>query len=239
MAPAAAWRNSRETPPPARSSGSFWYAPGVWVGLILAGGRSRRMGCDKALLSLRGRTLLQRAIDLVRAAGGEAVVVGRHRAAEQVAGAAQIDDTQGPEGARGPLGALQHGLRVCGGRPALALACDVPLVPVDLVRFLMREAERYDAVVPRAGGVLHVLAAAYTEACLEAVDRQLAAGVLSVHRVLPEVRLRIVEEEELAPFGGGGVLLNVNTREDLERADRLLAGGESGPTRGPAGGPVS
>jgi len=195
----------------------------VWIGLILAGGLSRRMGRDKAVLVLRGRTLLERAVDLVRAAGGEPVVVGRRRPAGQVAGARQVDEAEGPDGERGPLAALRCGLELAGGRPALALACDLPLLPLDLIGFLMREIRDHDAVVPRCGGLLHVLSAAYAPSCLGAIARHLARGDLSLHGFLDEVRLRIVDEEELEAYGGPGILLNVNTREDLERARRRLA----------------
>ena len=108
----------------------------------------------------------------------------------------------------------------------LALACDLPLVPADLVRFLLGEARRFDAVVPRTGGKLHVLAAAYTSACLESIERQLESGDRSVHGFLSGVRLRVVEEEELAAYGGPEVLLNVNTPDDLARAARYLSGDE-------------
>ena len=117
-----------------------------------------------------------------------------------------------------PLFALRRGLQECGTRLALALACDVPLVPVPLLRFLVEEAERYDAVVPRAAGELQVLTAAYTISCLEAIDRELHSGGRAVHNLVSCVRARVVEPEELLAFGGEGVFLNINTPEDLARA---------------------
>jgi len=194
----------------------------VWTGLILAGGQGRRMGGDKATLVLGGRTLLQRTVDLVRAAGGAPLVIGRLRPADEVAGAPQSDET--PPGGRpaGPLPALRHGLAHCGTPVAVALACDLPLLTAELLRFLAAEGERFDAVVPRAAGELQVLAAGYGRGCLAPIDRHLAGGGLAIHGFLETVRLKILEEPDLLPFGGPGILMNVNTPSDLASAEAIL-----------------
>jgi len=183
------------------------------------------MGTDKASIDIGGRTLLQRAVDRVRAAGGEPIVLGPRRREEEVAGARQIDDLEGGPPA-GPLLALRRGLAALAppGR-AIALGCDLPLVPANLLRFLVREAEGWEAAVPRAAGVLQVLSAAYGIGCLPAIERAIARGERAAHSFLPEVRHRIIEEDALLPFGGPGIFLNVNTPEDLTLARaRLLPG---------------
>ena len=200
----------------------------IWSGLILAGGHSRRMGEDKALLKIGGTTLLRRAISLVRAAGGRPCVVGRERPAAQVAGVRQIDEVrESGRPAAGPLVGLRWGLASGGTRHTFALACDLPLLSADLVRYLVNETARFDAVVPRSGGKLHVLAAAYTTECLPAIDRCLASGRLAVHQFLEEVRTRIVEEEDIDRFGSPDMLANVNTPDDLKRVAALLVEEES------------
>lgn len=194
-----------------------------WSGLVFAGGESRRMGRDKALLEIGGATLLQRAVALVRRAGGTPVVIGRRRPPDQVGGAQQIDEVdRGGGPARGPLLALRWGLAECGSRRALALACDLPFVTVALIRFLIARCEGVDAVVPRTGGVLHVLAAVYSTRCLPAIDRRLAAGQWAVHGLLDDLNARIVDEDELAPLGGARLLDNINTPEDLARAKAVV-----------------
>ena len=126
--------------------------PGVWTGLVLAGGRSERMGRDKAMVFLAGRTLLERAVGAVRDAGGVPLILGSPREAGGLAGVRFQDE--GADGGRrlGPLNALRHGLRIGGTRVVVALACDLPLVPPALLRFLAGECERHAAVVPRAAG---------------------------------------------------------------------------------------
>jgi molybdopterin-guanine dinucleotide biosynthesis protein A len=195
----------------------------MWTGLVLAGGRGRRMGQDKALLRLDDRTLLERAIDLVRAAGGEPVVVGPGRPELPLPGVRRLDETATGAPAAGPLPALRHGLRATGAPLVVALACDLPFLTPALLERLVREAERFDAVVPRAGGELQVLAAAYRRACLPAIEAACAAGEAALHAILPRVRTRILEEAELQDCGGAALFLNINTPGDLERAAALLA----------------
>ena len=112
------------------------------------------MGRDKAMVFLAGRTLLERAVGAVRDAGGVPLILGSPREAGGLAGVRFQDE--GADGGRrlGPLNALRHGLRIGGTRVVVALACDLPLVPPALLRFLAGECERHAAVVPRAAGGL-------------------------------------------------------------------------------------
>jgi molybdenum cofactor guanylyltransferase len=184
------------------------------------------MGTDKALVEVGGRTLLQRAVDIVRAAGGDPLVIGPPRSAAALRGARQADETASGRAQAGPLPALRHGLSLCdAGQAALALACDVPLVTAELLRFLVGAAPGWDAVVPRLAGEDQVLAAAYDPACLPVLDRALARGERAVHAVLGEMRVLFLDEAAVAPFGGAAIFLNVNTPADRERAELALREG--------------
>src|SRR6266571_3257833 len=90
--------------------------PGVWTGLVLAGGRSERMGRDKAMVLVAGRTLLERAVDAIRDAGGVPLVLGAPREAAGLARTRFEDEAAAGGGRVGPLNALCHGLRIGGTR---------------------------------------------------------------------------------------------------------------------------
>ncbi len=195
----------------------------MWTGLILAGGRGTRMGRDKPLVRLAGRSLLERAVRVVGEAGGAPLIVGPRREVAGLSGVPWEDESAGGMERAGPLPALRHGLTVCGTSVAVALACDLPLIPAGLLRLLARTAEDHEAVVPRAAGELQVLAAAYTSACLPAMTRHLESGAGSVHGWLGAVRCHILEAGELRRFGGDDMFLNVNTPDDLARAESILA----------------
>lgn len=181
------------------------------------------MGTDKALIEVGGRTLLLRAVDAVREAGGEPIVLGPPRPAAAVGGARQEDETDGAGERAGPLPALRHGLALCrAGEAALALACDVPLVTPRFLRFLMGAAPGWDAVVPRIAGEEQVLTAAYDPACLPVLDRALVRGERAVRAVLGGLRVRFLDEKAIAALGGAAMFLNVNTPAEWERAEAAL-----------------
>jgi molybdopterin-guanine dinucleotide biosynthesis protein A len=153
-------------------------------------------------------------------------VLGPPRPAAALGGARQEDETRGAGERAGPLPALRHGLSLCvAGQPALALACDVPLVPAAFLRFLVGAAPGWDAIVPRVLGGSQVLTAAYDPAaCLPVLDRALARGTRAVHAVLGDLRVRYLDEAAIAPFGGAAIFLNVNTPAEKERAETALLG---------------
>jgi molybdopterin-guanine dinucleotide biosynthesis protein A len=193
-----------------------------FTGIVLAGGRSTRMGRDKASIDLGGRTLLARAVETIRRAGGTPLVIGPPRPDLDRLGARLIDD----EGA-GPLAALRMGLQAARG-PAFAMACDLPLLPSAVVAFLVAGLQAAPAVVPRAAGKLQVLAAAYGEASVPAFDAALRAGETAVQAAVQALEARVVDPEELGAWGDERMFLNVNSPEDLRRVAALLPAGDPG-----------
>lgn len=212
------------------------------TGILLAGGRSRRMGRDKAWVELAGRPLIQWALAALRQASDSQLVVARDRAAaERLAGLGVpmvIDELA----ARGPLTGVHAGLRAAKTDLCLVLACDMPLVRPELLRFLAVEIGAWDAAVPYAGDAepppdlfagatrardagLQPLLAAYRKSCLPALERILAGGPLPTMALLSLVKSRVINPElwrQVDPEGRS--FLNINTHQDLELATRLLAG---------------
>src|SRR5947209_3261783 len=102
------------------------------TGIILAGGRSRRMGRDKALLRIEGETLLERTVRVTRALADEVIVVGRPRL-EGPGGVLRLEDER-PDS--GPLGGLYTGLRHASNAVTIVVACDLPNVETAVLRRL-------------------------------------------------------------------------------------------------------
>jgi molybdopterin-guanine dinucleotide biosynthesis protein A len=196
------------------------------VGVVLAGGASRRMGQDKALLRLgAGPTLLEQTVATVQAAGLREVVlsvstVERGRALRDavpaVAGLRLILDT-GP--GRGPLGALHTALSAFPHQHVLLVACDMPHLHVAALRALLEDPRDADAVVPRVAGRDQPLAALYGPACLPLAAWLLEQGRLAMRDLLaaPGLRVRVLDEACLARAGVPAAAFdNLNTPADLE-----------------------
>ena len=189
----------------------------MWA-LVLAGGRSRRMGRPKQALKLGGITLLERVVAAAREVADEVVVVGDDAAAARVGARAAPDLIAG----EGPLSGLAGGLAVCPDGLHALLACDLPFVESAVLTRLEELAGGADAVVPAVDGRRHPLCALYRRDCLEPARSCLAAGRRRMEDLLDRVNVRSVGPEEALPAPLTRAVLNVNTPEDYQRALRAL-----------------
>ena len=191
------------------------------VGLALCGGRSVRMGRDKALLPWRDDDLLGHALARLALVAEEVAVLCGPEPRYADRGAPVVTDRDAGDG---PVVGLLAGLEHARGRPVVLLAVDLPLVPAALLRRLADALAGGDAVVPVSSGGPEPLCAAYGPACLPAIRARLARGERKMTAFWPDVRVREVLPAELAPFGDPeAMFLNVNEAADLERAVRLSA----------------
>lgn len=184
------------------------------TGFVVAGGASRRMGRDKALLPWRNATLLDQAIARLReACAGVRILSGPEPRYEDRGVPVDADVIRDVGAIAGLYTALQ---RAEGG--VLLLAVDLPQVPVALLRRLAELAREADAVVPVSPGGPEPLCAAYGAACRDAVARRIAAGEYKLTAFWPDVRVRTVPVEELLAFGDPATLFaNLNTPEEYAR----------------------
>jgi molybdopterin-guanine dinucleotide biosynthesis protein A len=118
------------------------------AGIILAGGHSRRMGTDKALLEIDGETLLGRTVRVVSAVVREVLIVGRTELPPGLGEVAAMEDAYP---GIGPLGGIAFGLEQMEAEQALVVACDLPFLRTEVLQMLLDLAPGYDAVVPRVG----------------------------------------------------------------------------------------
>lgn len=189
------------------------------VGFAVAGGRSQRMGRDKALLPWADTDLLGHALArLGRVTDEVRILPGPERRYTDRGVALDLD--LAPH--QGPLAGLLAALEGASGRAAVLLGIDLPLVPSRLLERLVALGPSVDAIVPVSPRGPEPLCAVYGAACLEAVRRCVAAGDLKMTGFWPDVRVREVGPEELEAFGDPAELfLNVNAPEDYERARAL------------------
>ncbi len=188
---------------------------------IQAGGQSRRMGQDKALVPLAGRPLISHALDRVAGPGDEILITTNHPANYGFLQARLVsDETPGA----GALSGLRTALASARGETVLVLACDMPLVSRPLLEHLLAHAAEADVVIPRREGEFEPLHAVYARSCLPAVEAALAAGEARMISFFGRVRVLPIEEEEWRRFDPDGRgFFNVNTPADLTRAREYLA----------------
>jgi len=196
--------------------------------VILAGGRGRRIGSEKAFMEFFGKTLIERAVDLVQEVAQDVVVVARDE--EQKAhlqslvpkSKANLVCDYVPD--YGPVAALASGLESAEGEYALAVGCDLPFLNPSLIGELFRLVEGHDAAIPlREDGLLETLHAVYCAdrmalACRKAIEndqRRILAPLEGLQvACVPVGELRSLDPRLLSFF-------NINTGEDLAEARRI------------------
>lgn len=188
--------------------------------VVLAGGRSRRMGADKATIPFCGRRMIDVVVERLRGLTDEVVICARERRALEPIHVPVLEDA---EAYAGPLPALVAGIRAAGTKRVVAVACDMPFLNVPLLADLIsRIDEDIDAVVPVTGDGPQPLHAAYADCAVEPLLAALAAGERSLRGGLSKLRVRWVDEEgwrRLDPSGRS--FRNVNTPEELAEAVAL------------------
>jgi molybdopterin-guanine dinucleotide biosynthesis protein A len=192
--------------------------------LIMAGGESRRLGMDKALLCRADGTPLLPSIARVLAAVAHEVIVvagspercarlaavlrlGAALTPLQPASAARVDLRWQPDDgaflACGPLGGLYSGLRAARGDVVLAVGCDMPFLALPLLRLMVAAMGRNDVVLPIAGGHAQPLHAVYRrDPCLACAERLLRAGRRSLRDLYTDPTLRVAVLDEVTLRGG-------------------------------------
>jgi molybdenum cofactor guanylyltransferase len=185
---------------------------------ILAGGKSSRMGSDKAFVELARRPLLAYLLDLARAVSQEAKIVGDP--AKFAAFGPVVPDVYS---GRGPLGGIHAALANSSTDFNLILGVDLPFLQTRFLKYLVSEAQSSSAVVtvPSAGGYLQPLCAVYRKEFCMAAERALAEEKNKVDALFSEVPPHVIGEDELAGAGFNAAMFrNLNTPADWERAKR-------------------
>lgn len=182
---------------------------------IMAGGKSKRMGQDKAWIELDGEPLIKRVADVLAEVADEVIVVANDPKYERL-GLRVVRD-RWPEG--GALGGIATGVGAAGHDAVLVAACDMPFLSADVWRLLLGHAGEADVVIPRIGGEYETLHAIYSRACLPQMTRSLAENRLRVISFFDAVTVKAIEETELRAVDPTlRAFTNVNTPEELATA---------------------
>ena len=187
-------------------------------GVILAGGRSSRMGRDKASLLLDGVTMLQRSVDRLAPVVDELVLVGAPgRALPEVATERPLRMVEDPVEGEGPLVGIAAGLEACAGASAVIVAVDMPFLEAALLRALVaRLDETHRWVVPIAERRPQPLCSAFAVSALPVIREHLEAGDRAPMAVAADLDVyRMPPEEWQRHDAAGRSFVNVNTPEEF------------------------
>jgi len=193
------------------------------TGVLLAGGKSRRMGEDKRYLVVGEQTLLERGLSVLRSIFKEVLVVIAQDSPPLDVDARVVRDLV-PD--CGSLGGLHSGLTEATTPYIFVVACDMPFLdPAVIAQFTSRRASA-DIVMAKLEARLHPMHALYGKRCLPAVEQMIRARQLKVQEMVSHASLRVryvTEADLLTTDPCGRSFHNVNTPADLAMARSLLA----------------
>lgn len=187
---------------------------------VLAGGKSTRMGVDKAFLELAGRPLIERTVTLACSVAEQVRIVGDP--AKFARFGAVVHDVYAD---RGPLGGIHAALRASATDLNLILGVDLPFVEPRFLEFLVSQSRHSKTVVtvPSTSGHLQTLCAVYRKEFLAVAEKALVEGSNRIDALFHGLPIRIIEESEIVAAGFSPLMFrNLNTREDWEAARREL-----------------
>jgi len=187
---------------------------------LQAGGKSTRMGENKAFLDFRSQTLLARALETLRQVCVDVTIVGDPKIFS-VFGPTIADIFSGC----GPLGGIHAALNHSKAELNLMLAVDMPFVSADLLKFLLDKAsETTDLVtIPRASRGLQPLCAVYRPVFASIAERALKAGNFKIDATFADIPMHVIAEQEVVSAGFSAAnFFNLNTPDDRRAAGDLI-----------------
>jgi molybdopterin-guanine dinucleotide biosynthesis protein A len=190
------------------------------IGAVLAGGKSRRYGRNKALEIFQGERLIDRQLRKVQALFPEVLVI-----ANKPCDYLQLEVTllRDVIPGVGPLGGIYTGLLFAQGKSVFVTACDMPFLQPAVVKKMVQLSRNNDVVIPEKKEGLEPLHAIYSARCLPQIKKMLEREKFQVVSFFPTVKVCRLSQEDLQKLDPYGLsFFNINTPDDMERARKLL-----------------
>lgn len=194
--------------------------------IVLAGGSGSRLGRDKVLETVGGKSLLQRVVNVVSSfCSGIIIVTAGGKSFPQLRGHPRLRIVSDIYAGKGIVGGLYTGMVTSNSFYNLVVASDMPFLNKALLRYMIQLATGFDAVVPRLGNMVEPLHGVYSKRCIDPLEWMIKQGSLKFSDVLSLVRVRHVKDQEIDRFDPKHLsVFNINTEADLAGARELAKG---------------
>lgn len=192
--------------------------------IILAGGKSLRLGQSKALQAIGGKSLIQWVVDHLAILSTEIIIATAHGEAIPCSSAVRIKTVADIYPRKGPLGGIYSGLIASSSSQAIVVGCDTPFLSVSLLEYMTQTLADSDIALPRIGEMVEPLCAVYSKNCLAPIQELLEQNELGISKLFSMVKVKYVEEAEINSFDPEHLsFFNINSQDDLTRARKLAA----------------
>ncbi|HUJ90641.1 MAG TPA: molybdenum cofactor guanylyltransferase [Syntrophorhabdales bacterium] len=190
------------------------------TGAILAGGRSRRMGRDKATLPFKNRPIIAYIHGIVKQVLPEVFIISKHHAAIEGIDSPILKDIIPKDGS---LVGIASALLYARTDYVFVVGCDMPFLRKEAIIHMMDQTHGEDIVIPRTDAGYEPLHAVYSRSCLPHMLRAIDRNRIKITDLLPFLSVKVVREPALFLNKGVSIFTNINTEEDLALAERLIS----------------
>jgi len=181
------------------------------TGIILSGGKSKRMGQDKGLIPIQGKPMIQHVIDHISPVCST-ILISANQKVYETFGFPVIPDTLFKAG---PVAGILSCLSQSTTEKNLVISCDLPFASTRLISYLVDQSKGFDITLPVIEGFLQPLCAVYSKSVLEGILKEVSAGEYSLQRIVRTFNLNIVEENQIQDLDLVYELRNMNAPDDL------------------------
>jgi len=191
------------------------------TGIILSGGKSLRMGMNKAFIEIEGIPMIQHILSLFEKIFNENIIVTNEKEGFINFKKAKIYRDFIPN--RGVLEGLYTGLFYSSFEYSFCVACDMPFINESVIKLLIKKIKDQDVIVPKTNDGLQPLHAIYSKRCLDPIKRIIESGRFRILDFYPFVKVKIIEEDEFIFLDPKRIsFLNINTPEELNLVRKNL-----------------
>jgi len=190
--------------------------------IILAGGKSSRIGRSKALQVIEGKSLIQWVVDRLAILSTEIIIATAHGEAIPCSSAVRIKTVADIYPSKSPLVGIYSGLIASACPRAIVVGCDMPFLNIGLLDHMSQICSNFDVVVPQIKDKLEPLCSVYSKICLAPMQGLLEQNELRISKLFSMVKVRYMEEDEINSFDPEHLsFFNINSQADLDRAKKL------------------
>lgn len=190
--------------------------------IVLAGGRSLRIGRCKAMEILHGKSLIEHVIERLKLLSKQILIV-TSRNQPNLKTPCEAEVVEDLYSGKGPLAGIYTGLLASKSPYNIVVACDMPFLNIELLHYMLEASQDFDAVIPRLEKEkIEPLHAVYCRSCLNTIRTELEHNRLKISQTLDNLSVRYVERAECQRFDPQLLsFFNINSQSDLKRATAI------------------
>lgn len=182
------------------------------TGIILAGGKSSRMGTDKGLIEVNGITMIEHVINALKPFNIPLLIVSNNPEYQKF----DLPVVEDIIKDKGPIAGIATGLYHSKTKYNIIVSCDTPFITTELISYLLKKREGFDITMAKKNEKTHPLIGIYTRDCYKTFNNELASNHLKLMDACMKLKTKIVDVSKTSPFNCENLFRNINTKEELE-----------------------